>query len=50
MTAPSEKITTADQLGVTPAEVRAWCAEQGIEVAKTGRISSDVLQAYADAH
>lgn len=49
MTAP-EKITSADQLGVTPAQVREWCAANGVEVAKTGRISSDVLAQYAAAN
>lgn len=43
-------ITSADQLGVSASDVRTWAREQGLEVAPTGRISRDVLAAYAAAN
>jgi hypothetical protein len=30
--------------------VRAWAAENGFEVAPRGRVSAEVLEAYASAH
>lgn len=33
-----------------PAEVRAWAAEQGIEVSAKGKLPADVVDAYVAAH
>jgi hypothetical protein len=32
------------------AAVRAWAAEQGLQVATRGRVSAEISQAYQDAH
>lgn len=34
----------------TPAKVRAWAQENGLDVAAKGRIHPDVLSAYATDH
>lgn len=36
--------------GATPAEVRAWAAENGFDVPDKGRLGSDVKDAYTRAH
>ncbi len=36
--------------GPSASDVRAWAAEQGIELSSRGRIPAEVRQAYADAH
>lgn len=34
----------------TPAQIRAWAKENGIEVGTRGRLSAEVREAYAAAH
>jgi hypothetical protein len=36
--------------GITVADVRKWCQENGIEVSQTGRIKQSVEDAYKEAH
>ena len=36
--------------GASPAEIRAWAREAGMEVPERGRVSEEVRQAYAAAH
>ena len=36
--------------GIDLNAVRAWAAEQGIEVAKRGRLAKNVLEAFVKAH
>lgn len=38
------------RLGVTPAIVRTWACEQGLEPAVRGSLQIEVVQAYVDAH
>ena len=34
----------------SPAEIRAWARENGIEVGTRGRLSAAVIEAYTKAH
>jgi hypothetical protein len=36
--------------GATPAEIRAWARENGMDVPDRGRVSEEVRAAYAAAH
>ncbi|HET9501297.1 MAG TPA: Lsr2 family protein [Marmoricola sp.] len=36
--------------GPTPAEIRAWARDNGMDVPERGRVSEAVRQAYAAAH
>lgn len=36
--------------GATAKEVRAWAAQQGIKVNSRGRVPTELLKAYAEAH
>lgn len=36
--------------GVDTAKVREWARESGLKVSERGRISADVMEAYAKAH
>ena len=44
------RTTTAKTDGPSAGEVRAWCAEQGIEVNPKGRISAEIQEKYDQAH
>lgn len=35
---------------VNPREVRDWAQQRGIEVARRGKIPSEIIQQYKDAH
>lgn len=36
--------------GATPAEIRAWARENGMDVPERGRVSESIREAYAAAH
>ena len=38
------------QVDATPAEIRAWAREEGLEFAVKGRVHPDIVRAYAAAH
>lgn len=42
--------STGGNGGPSAADVRAWAAEQGIELSSRGRVPAEVRKAYADAH
>lgn len=42
--------TTSSSSQANPTLVRRWARENGYEVSDRGRVSANVLQAYADAH
>lgn len=42
--------TRGSSSGIDLHVVRAWAAEQGIEVAKRGRLAKNVLEAFVKAH
>lgn len=41
--------TTSDN-GSSTSDIRAWAVDNGLEVSSRGRISSEVRQAYEEAH
>lgn len=43
----SETTSTTE---ATPAEIRAWAKQQGIQVGARGTLSAEVKDAYAEAH
>jgi Lsr2 len=46
----SRTISPATSSGLDPNAIRAWATEQGIEVAKRGRLAKNVLDAFLKAH
>lgn len=38
------------QVDATPAEIRAWARDEGLEFAVKGRVHPDIVRAYATAH
>lgn len=47
---PSVRKASASPVSVDRHAVRAWATEQGLEVAKRGRIAKTVLEAFRRAH
>jgi len=47
--AAAPRATAAESGGAT-SDIRAWAIENGMEVSSRGRISSEVRQAYDEAH
>ena len=39
-----------EAIEATPAQMRAWAIEQGLDVAATGRLPTAVVEAYGQAH
>jgi hypothetical protein len=47
---PSARNASRSPLSVDLKAVRAWATEQGLEVAKRGRLAKSVLEAFRQAH
>ncbi len=48
--ASTKTAATANGAGSSTSDVRAWAQEQGYEVSTRGRVSSEIREAYEEAH
>ena len=49
-TRPAGRAASSESSSGSTSEIRAWAVENGMEVSSRGRISSEVRQAYEQAH